>query len=393
MTAGLNETQSQFLTPAAAPNGSAILWAAALLAAAMIGAVGTAAAQDFQIPGEQVLRSLSPDEKAAMERQMTTEALAWPMTTLDEVLPQPDIMEELSPRRTGIIRGADDLHRASGGALIFDLEDERGMARLENFEAVRGPGLHVYLARHRAPQTQEDLGADFLDLGPAESQQRQPQLSVHGGLARLPFARHLQPAVRGHLRGGAPAMTPAGAITNHGKTRILAGFGAVALVILAAAGIAAAQNAERVELPKFRDVPGWFMFHVVNDPDQKILAELYAEIDIINSTEAGQPAMDGTIIVREVYQAVLDADGNPVLDDDGMFQKSRRLDLWVMEKRAGWGGDGAAGDWEFARFRPSGARIGGADNTECHECHIKAAQTDFMFNFGALEGEGWLMPE
>ena len=50
-------------------------------------------------------------------------------------------------------------------------------------------------------------------------------------------------------------MTPAGAITNHGKTRILAGFGAVALVILAAAGIAAAQNAERVELPKFRDVP------------------------------------------------------------------------------------------------------------------------------------------
>ena len=60
-------------------------------------------------------------------------------------------------------------------------------------------------------------------------------------------------------------MTPAGAITNHGKTRILAGFGAVALVILAAAGIAAAQNAERVELPKFRDVPGWFMFHVVND--------------------------------------------------------------------------------------------------------------------------------
>ena len=91
------------------------------------------------------------------------------MTTLDEVLPQPDIMEELSPRRTGIIRGADDLHRASGGALIFDLEDERGIARLENFEAVRGPGLHVYLARHRAPQTQEDLGADFLDLGPLKA--------------------------------------------------------------------------------------------------------------------------------------------------------------------------------------------------------------------------------
>jgi hypothetical protein len=34
------------------------------------------------------------------------------------------------------------------------------------------------------------------------------------------------------------------------------------------------------------------MFYVVNDPEQEILAELYAEIDIINSTEFGQPALD-----------------------------------------------------------------------------------------------------
>ena len=75
MDGGIERDQSQFLSQPRRQNGLAILWAAALLAAAMIGAVGTAAAQDFQIPGEQVLRSLSPDEKAAMERQMTTEAL------------------------------------------------------------------------------------------------------------------------------------------------------------------------------------------------------------------------------------------------------------------------------------------------------------------------------
>ena len=156
---------------------------------------------------------------------------------------------------------------------------------------------------------------------------------------------------------------------------------------------AAAQDAGRVEFPEYKGVPGWFMFYIVNDAEQNILAELYAEIDIINSTEAGQPALHGTIVVREEYQAALDADGNPILGDNGMFQKARRLDVWVMEKRQGWGDDGGAGDWEFAKFRASGSRLGGADNSACHACHQDAAETDFMFNFGALEGEGWLMPE
>ena len=44
-------------------------------------------------------------------------------------------------------------------------------------------------------------------------------------------------------------MTPAGAITNHGKTRILAGFGAVALVILAEQG-------DFIEYDLQDDVPG-----------------------------------------------------------------------------------------------------------------------------------------
>jgi len=64
---------------------------------------------------------------------------------------------------------------------------------------------------------------------------------------------------------------------------------AVAWAVL---GVAVAQNAERVAFPEYKGVPGWFMFYVVNDPEQKILAELYAEIDIINSTKFGQPALD-----------------------------------------------------------------------------------------------------
>lgn len=149
--------------------GSAMRTFAALWAGLMLIVAGTAAAQEFQIPSEQALQSLSPSEKAAMERQMTTDALAWPLSTLDEVLPQPDVMEELSPGRTGTIHGADELHRASGAALIFDLEDERGLVRLEDFATVRGPGLHVYLTRTRDPGAVDDLGGDFLDLGPLKA--------------------------------------------------------------------------------------------------------------------------------------------------------------------------------------------------------------------------------
>ncbi len=100
---------------------------------------------------------------------MTTEALTWPLSTLNEVLPQPDVMEELSPQRTGTLRGMDELHRASGQALLFDLDDGKGLTRLKGFETVRGPGLHVYLVRQRLPTTPEELGEDFLDLGPLKA--------------------------------------------------------------------------------------------------------------------------------------------------------------------------------------------------------------------------------
>ena len=147
-------------------------------------AAGPAAAQEFQIPNERVLRSLSPDQRAAMERQMTTEALAWPLSTLNQEMPQPDIMDELSPRRTGTIRGTDDLHRASGDALVFELEGDRGFVRLENFEAVRGPGLHVYLVRRHTPEAPGDLGPDFLDLGPLKANTGNHNYTFQGAWSR-----------------------------------------------------------------------------------------------------------------------------------------------------------------------------------------------------------------
>ena len=140
-----------------------------VFAALVLVAAGAAPAQDFEIPPEAVLGAMSADEKAAMERQMTTDALAWPLTELSEEMIQPDIMDELSPGRTGAIAGADGLHQATGIALIFDLDNGRGLVRFEDFEIVRAPGLHVFLSRSRNPLA-AGLGVDFLDLGPLKAE-------------------------------------------------------------------------------------------------------------------------------------------------------------------------------------------------------------------------------
>ena len=41
--------------------------------------------------------------------------------------------------------------------------------RLEDFEIVRAPGLHVFLSRSRNPLA-AGLGVDFLDLGPLKAE-------------------------------------------------------------------------------------------------------------------------------------------------------------------------------------------------------------------------------
>jgi hypothetical protein len=62
---------------------------------------GPAAGQDFQIPVEDLLQPLSPAEKAAMERQITTETLDCSLSSLNEALQQLDVIEELMPQQTG----------------------------------------------------------------------------------------------------------------------------------------------------------------------------------------------------------------------------------------------------------------------------------------------------
>jgi hypothetical protein len=66
---------------------------------------------------------------------------------------------------TGVFRGADDFHRGTGVATIYDLEDGSRVLRFEGFEVTNGPDLRVLLVPDGDPQVSDDI-AGHLELEP-----------------------------------------------------------------------------------------------------------------------------------------------------------------------------------------------------------------------------------
>ncbi len=56
-------------------------------------------------------------------------------------------------------------HDARGTAVVIDAADGNTYVRFENFEVENGPDLKVYLSRAGADASDDELGADFVDLG------------------------------------------------------------------------------------------------------------------------------------------------------------------------------------------------------------------------------------
>ena len=65
----------------------------------------------------------------------------------------------------GDFRDADDFHQGSGTATVYELEDGSRFLRFEDFEVTNGPALRVYLVAHPDPTTNDQVTADYVDLG------------------------------------------------------------------------------------------------------------------------------------------------------------------------------------------------------------------------------------
>ncbi len=92
----------------------------------------------------------------------------------------------------------------------------------------------------------------------------------------------------------------------------------------------------------------------------------------------------GSVIAMEIHPAMVDGDGNPVLDDNGRFVPGSVAAIPTMRKDKGFGEAyqvQRSGEWEFAVYRPDGTTQVKPENTNfCAECHQDAGATkDWVF--------------
>ena len=65
----------------------------------------------------------------------------------------------------GEFRDADAIHKGSGNATLYRLDDGSHVVRLEDFRVTNGPALVVYLAGHPDPTSASDVTPSFVSLG------------------------------------------------------------------------------------------------------------------------------------------------------------------------------------------------------------------------------------
>ena len=101
------------------------------------------------------------------------------------------------------------------------------------------------------------------------------------------------------------------------------------------------------------------VLYVFDRPDNKSVRTIYANTPVFTVTAANQNNYPyGSIIVMETWTALKDAQGNPILDVHGRFQKDPAATptVFVMRKEKGFGvdyGSNRNGEWEYVARRGS----------------------------------------
>ncbi len=130
----------------------------------------------------------------------------------------------------------------------------------------------------------------------------------------------------------------------------------------------------------------YIRYALVENADRKIIRHIYVNPEAFAAARPGQPLPYGTTIIMADTRVRLDAEGKPLLDQQGRFIPIPGwIAIGMQQKERGWGEgyppEMRNGEWEYAAFDGAGARRNIPLNS-CFACHIGArAQQDFAFNF------------
>lgn len=127
---------------------------------------------------------------------------------------------------------------------------------------------------------------------------------------------------------------------------------------------------------------------IVDRPDIKEVRDVYATPEAIKMARSSGSLPSGTVLTLVHFKAKVNDKGELVKDPNGRLVKGDLDRIGVMEKRTGWGAEYADdmrnGEWEYALFRPDGARNETANIKGCFQCHKPKSGQDFVFKFEEL---------
>ncbi len=110
----------------------------------------------------QAIAAMPPEKRQAMRPDIMAAAAEAPDQAAVEEMPAS------APRAiaTGAFVDADVVHKGSGDAALYALDNGEHVVRFENFRVTNGPALVVYLAKHPSPSEASHVAdGGFLSLG------------------------------------------------------------------------------------------------------------------------------------------------------------------------------------------------------------------------------------
>jgi plastocyanin len=165
------------------------------------------------------------------------------------------------------------------------------------------------------------------------------------------------------------------------KASILALFfallGVVVLLTIGHAQTLPGTSQDRVGYPDgYQD--NYALLYILDRPDTRRMLVTYGNAQAV-SVQRGQQGdyPYGSIIAQETWTVLMDDQGNPILDENGRFQKDQLTgSLVVMRKEPGFGteyGNIRTGEWEYVAYRPDKSLATPPQNSGiCANCHLQA---------------------